>query len=134
MLAISARDQYQCIFDEVTKGVTTINPDGFQFTGSVINFAAEDLKFEKNIPAIFLPKRTVLLHVPSDDKIHKFSGRNTFKGKVTKVVNGAVNSLVTVECVNIIIVASINCDSYNRLNIAEGSKVIIKTSFMIANY
>ncbi len=61
----------------------------------------------------------------------KISARNVLKGKVKKVVHGAVNSEVVVELAGgIQIVSIITKSSVDSLNLAEGKEVyaVIKAS------
>jgi len=59
------------------------------------------------------------------------SARNTLKGKVKRVLPGAVNTKVTVELVDgLEVVSIITKESAERLNLAEGKEVyaVIKAS------
>lgn len=61
----------------------------------------------------------------------KLSARNTLKGKVTNIIEGAVNSEVTIETAKgESIVSIITKDSVKRLGLAEGKEVyaVIKAS------
>ena len=66
----------------------------------------------------------------------KISARNVLKGKVTKLVEGAVNSEVTLEIApGVEIVSIIRRDSAKSLGLAEGkeaSAVIKASNVMIA--
>ena len=63
--------------------------------------------------------------------VQKISARNVLKGKVKKVVPGAVNSEITVELPNgVEIVSIITKSSTERLGLKEGKEVwvVIKAS------
>jgi molybdopterin-binding protein len=61
----------------------------------------------------------------------QISARNALKGKVKRIVPGAVNSEVTVELTNgVEVVSIITKDSAERLNLSEGKEVyaVVKAS------
>lgn len=67
-------------------------------------------------------------------KLLKVSSRNVLKGKVTRVVNGAVNSEVTLEIVhNVELVSIITKTSVEELGLVEGAEAyaVIKSSDVV---
>lgn len=123
----SARNQFKGRVTEVRAGTTNDEiildiGDGFEIVAGITQASTERLGLKSGVEAVALIKASWI--ILSDETEYQFSTRNQFKGEVTKLVEGAVNSEVFLKVSPTIeFVAIITNESARKLNLKEGSKI-----------
>ncbi len=135
-MKISARNKMAGKIKEINKGAVNgiVKVQfGNNIVSSTISLAAiEELELSVGKEVTAFAKATdVMVGV---GEVKGISARNLFKGKVVKINEGAVNSIVNIDVEGTIFSATISKEAVNELELAEGkdATVIIKaTSVMI---
>ena len=134
-MKISARNVLAGTVEKVTKGAVNAEIDlklegGEKIAAVITNASANALKLKKGAAAFAVIKASEVM-VGTDMDGAKLSARNVLQGVVSKVEDGAVNSVVTIALPGgSKVVASITKTSVKTLGLKKGSKAsaIIKAS------
>lgn len=134
----SARNQFTCKVAEVKKGA--VNDEVILKTASGQNIVAiitressENLQLKSGAEAFALIKASSVI-IATDDSGAKFSTRNRFDGKISRLATGAVNTEVIIDVSNGgTIAAIVTNDGSKALGLAEGkaASAIFKASSVI---
>jgi len=134
----SARNQFVCTVAEVKKGavndeIVLQTGGGQSLVAIVTRESSDNLQLKKGAEAFALIKASSIVIV-ADDSGAKFSARNRFDGKVSRLTPGAVNTEVVIDIANGgTIAAIITNESSKALGLAEGkpASAIFKASSVI---
>lgn len=106
-MKISARNQIKGIIESITTGsvntIVTLKTDTIKITGTISLDAVDELDLKQGTEAIAIIKATDVMIGLGELKL---SARNQFKGRITEVIEGAVNSIVKLSIGNDIIISS----------------------------
>jgi molybdate transport system regulatory protein len=134
-MKISARNVFEGKVQSVTRGavnaeVTLLLEGGENVVGIITNSSVDSLNLEKGKTAYAIIKASEVIVGKGVDGT-KLSARNVLPGKVTSLLDGAVNSEVAISLLGgTAIVASITKESVKALGLQQGDQVsaIIKAS------
>lgn len=134
-MKISARNVFEGKVQSVTRGavnaeVTLLLEGGENVVGIITNSSVDSLNLEKGKTAYAIVKASEVIVGKGVDGT-KLSARNVLPGKVTSLLDGAVNSEVAISLLGgTAIVASITKESVKALGLQQGDQVsaIIKAS------
>ena len=105
---------------------------GQSIVATVTRESTQELDLQVGTEVFALIKASSIILVSEADDV-RFSARNQFAGKVTRVQKGAVNSEVVVAVGDSVLAVIITNDSVERLQLVEGSSVtaLFKASSVI---
>jgi molybdate transport system regulatory protein len=126
-MKISARNQILVKVVEVKKGSVNTQITAYlsnqKLNALITNEALEELDIKVGDEVLFIFKASNVILSPADDI--KISARNKLKGKIKKIIKGAVNSQVKVEISNTVITANITNEAVEELNLDSGKDVLV---------
>jgi molybdate transport system regulatory protein len=134
----SARNQFSGKVTEVKRGAVNDEIEieiaqGHHLVAIVTRESADTLGLAPGATAIALIKSSSIILVTDDDSV-RFSARNQLKGKISRVLPGAVNSEVVVDiAAGIAITAIVTNESAHSLGLAVGktASALFKASSVI---
>lgn len=134
-MQLSARNQFSGTVSSVSSGavngIVTIDVKGTPVTATISNGSIRGLGLKVGTPATAVIKATEVM-IGKGELI--LSARNKFKGTISRVEKGAVNSMVTLETAAFDVVATISNAAVDELELAEGVEavaVVKATSVMV---
>ena len=134
-MQLSARNQFSGTVTGVSfgavNGIVTIDVKGTPVTATISNGSIRGLGLKVGTPATAVIKATEVM-IGKGELI--LSARNKFKGTISRVEKGAVNSMVTLETAAFDVVATISNAAVDELELAEGVEavaVVKATSVMV---
>lgn len=134
-MQLSARNQFSGTVTGVSSGavngIVTIDVKGTPVTATISNGSIRGLGLKVGTPATAVIKATEVM-IGKGELI--LSARNKFKGTISRVEKGAVNSMVTLETAAFDVVATISNAAVDELELAEGVEavaVVKATSVMV---
>ena len=125
-MQISARNQFKGTIVDIKEGavngIVTLKSNDTSVTGTISMAAIKELGLENGKEAVAIVKATEVLVATGELTI---SARNQFKGTVTNINQGVVNSIVTITLPdNHEISATISVAAVNELGLKTGSEAI----------
>ncbi|MCR4600603.1 MAG: TOBE domain-containing protein [Clostridia bacterium] len=134
-MQLSARNQFSGTVTNVSSGavngIVTIDVKGTPVTATISNGSIRGLGLKVGTPATAVIKATEVM-IGKGELI--LSARNKFKGTISRVEKGAVNSMVTLETAAFDVVATISNAAVDELELEEGVEavaVVKATSVMV---
>lgn len=134
-MKLSARNQFEgkvsAINEGAVNGIVTIDVKGTPVTATISMAAVKELGLKVGSPATAVIKATeVMVGLGA----LKLSARNQFPGKIARIQEGAVNSIVTIDAANFTITSTISNAAVKELGLAAGGEavaVVKATSVMV---
>jgi len=138
MMKVSARNQLDGKVTRIVTGAVNNEVDitlehGEVLTTVITKESCETLDIREGKQAVAIIKAPWVVLASVDSGL-RFSARNQFRGKISKIVNGAVNSTVHLRTEkNLALTAIITNESRDEMELHEGNEVIalIKASSVI---
>jgi molybdate transport system regulatory protein len=137
LLKTSARNQFSGKVTAVREGAVNADVvlslgDGMEIFANITNDAVRDLNLRPGRDAVALIKANFVTLSPSLDE--RFSARNKFRGQVTRILIGRVNSEIKLKLpAGRTITAIVNNEELGELRIVEGDRctALVKASHVL---
>ncbi|MFS6937052.1 TOBE domain-containing protein [Neisseria animaloris] len=126
----SARNQLAGTVKRIKQGainneVIISLPSGHELTAIITGESCENLALKEGSPVVALIKSTNII-IATDLEHIKLSARNQLNGIISSIERGAVNSVVTVDLGNgVVVTAGITMQSTEQLDLHPGQRATV---------